>query len=89
MTPDEVRRLAEPVLAQIRDAERTNGYWMSVLMEAQRDPRTLDDARTVAEYYRGLDPEWLSELARAHLDPAKASVLVVTPEGEGSPDGEG
>jgi zinc protease len=86
VSAEEVKRLAEPVLAQIRDAQRTNGFWARALSEAQGRPATLDDARTVETFYRTLDPVRLSALAKESLDPDKASLLVVRPAEADAPE---
>ena len=80
VTAEEVSRLSEPILNQIRDGMRTNGYWLNVLSEAQSDPSTLASYRTVLDYYSNIDPEQISALAKKYLDPAKASTLVVKPK---------
>jgi zinc protease len=85
VTADELARLAEPILAQIRDAQRTNGYWARGLAEAQSRPATLDDVRSLEGFYRALDPARLSALAKESLDAEKASLLLVTPAGAAAP----
>ncbi|RMH00873.1 MAG: insulinase family protein [Planctomycetota bacterium] len=80
VTSEEVDRLRGPVLNQIRDARRTNGYWLSALEDAQRDPDSLDDIRTVTSFYEQLDAATLSELAAKYLGRDRADVLVVDPE---------
>jgi zinc protease len=77
---EEVKRLAEPKLKEVRDSERRNGYWSAVLSEAQSRPESLDDARTREAFYRDLKPERISELAKSYLDPEKASILIVNPK---------
>ncbi|MEM7305834.1 MAG: insulinase family protein [Planctomycetota bacterium] len=84
VTQEEVERLMEPRLASLRDALRTNGYWVTILADAQRRPETLDNARSAEAFYRSLDAEAMSRLAAENLDRAQASVLVVTPEKAGA-----
>jgi len=79
VTPEEVHRLAEPLLAALRDARRTNEYWIDVLDECQRTPSILVELRDVVEFYEHLDARALSELAASCLDPERSSVLVVRP----------
>ena len=79
VTQEEVTRLAEPLLNMLRDARRTNVYWVDVLDECQRTPTILEELRDVVEFYETLDAEALSEVAASCLDPERASVLVVTP----------
>ena len=76
---EEVKRLAEPKLKEVRDTQRRNGYWTSVLAEAQSRPESLDDARTLEAFYRDIKVERINELAKSYLDPESASILIVNP----------
>ncbi|MHC4379606.1 MAG: M16 family metallopeptidase [Planctomycetota bacterium] len=80
VTEEEVQRLSEPILKQLRDAQRTNGYWMTALDESQKRPASLDDMRTLLGFYENLSVNQLSALAGQYLKPEAASVLVVLPE---------
>mgnify|MGYP002628784881 CR=1 FL=1 len=82
VTAEEVARLSEPILNQLRDAQRSNSYWLSLLGEAQSRPASLDSARTVMYSYENLSAVDLSALAAEYLKPERASVLVVLPEVE-------
>jgi zinc protease len=82
VTEEEVLRLSEPILNQLRDAQRTNGFWLTLLDEAQSRPASLVSARTVLPFYENLSPADLSALAAEYLQPERASVLVVLPEEE-------
>lgn len=79
VTEEEVARLREPILKQRRDAKRTNGFWLSVLAEAQREPGRLDDVRSGDAFYESFTAAELTPLAAEHLQRARASVLVVNP----------
>lgn len=83
---EEVERLAQPILKQLRDAKRTNGFWLNSLADAQTNPKTLEDMRTIDTFYENLVLEDLSSLAAEYLRPERASILVVLPE---SAEGEG
>ncbi len=78
---DEVKRLREPYAARLRDARRQNGFWVQALDEAHRRPASLDELRRVEEELASITAEEISALAAEYLDPARASVLVVAPEG--------
>ena len=80
VSQQEIDRLVAPVLKQLRDARRTNGYWISVLDEAQTAPASLEAARTVLEAYEKLDRAFLNELAARYLPAARGSVLLVLPQ---------
>lgn len=79
VTQEEVDRLAEPILAKLRDSQRKNGYWTAILARAS-DPQELEDARTVEEFYRNLSIEDLSALLAEYLVPERVSILTVVPE---------
>jgi len=80
VTEEEVARLKEPLLKQRRDGKRQNSFWLGVLVEATRKPHQLDDFRSADAFYEGHTAADLTPLARRHLAPEKASILVVNPE---------
>ncbi len=80
VTQEETDRLREPILNQIRDARRTNGYWLSAIEDAHRDPGSIEDIRTVVGFYQGVDADTLSKMAAEFFGKARANVLVVDPE---------
>jgi zinc protease len=79
VTEEEVSRLSEPLLNQIRDQMRTNGFWLGALEQAQSDPESLADVRSLEAFYGSIDPVALTALAKEYLQPERASVLVVLP----------
>jgi zinc protease len=79
ITQDEVDRLSEPLLNQVRDAMRTNGFWLSNINDAQSNAEGLHSLRTIEEFYANISVEDLSALAAEYLQASKASYLVVTP----------
>lgn len=79
VTAEEVDRLSGPLLNQLRDAQRSNGYWLSTLDQAQGRPASLDELRALVSFYENLSVEDLSVLAAEYLQPDRASVLVVLP----------
>ncbi|MFT7516294.1 MAG: zinc protease [Myxococcota bacterium] len=80
VTQDEVDRLSEPLLNQVRDAMRTNGFWLNSIDDAQSNSEGLHSLRTIEEFYSSISVEDLSALAAEYLQPEKASYLVVTPK---------
>lgn len=80
VTAEEVERLTAPVISQVRDLRRTNDYWLRELGQAQSDPATLDNPRTVIDFYLELGPERITELAQRFLGAEAGSLLVVMPE---------
>ena len=83
VTAEEADRLREPILNQLRDSKRRNGYWMGVLSEAQRRPASLDEERSLDAFYEGYASEDISPLAAQYLRRERASILVVNPEASG------
>jgi len=80
VTAEEITRLTAPVISQVRDQRRTNDYWLRELAQAQSEPATLDNPRTVIDFYQHLGPERITELAARYLAAEAASLLVVMPE---------
>lgn len=85
-TKDEVERLREPVLAKIRDAQRSNGFWLGALGRAQAEPATLDETRSLLKTYESITAERITKIAAERLKPELASVLIVHPSAAGDDD---
>ena len=68
VTQEELDRLREPVLAQLRDAVRRNGYWATCIAESQTRPESLDDVRSIVAHYKELKAEDLTALAKQYLE---------------------
>jgi zinc protease len=79
ISQDEVNRLSEPLLNQVRDAMRTNSFWLNSINDAQSNPEGLHSLRTIEEFYANISVDDLTALAAEYLQPEKASYLVVTP----------
>lgn len=78
-TQEEVDRLREPLLAQLRDTLRTNGHWIRTLDNCQLRPVVLDEARQLMPHYQGLKAETMNDLAKQYLKKDRASILIVNP----------
>ena len=77
---EEVDRLREPVLKNLRDARRQNGWWLGILSESQRRPEVLDEVRSQTAFFESIGPEPLTELARTYLARERASSVIVNPQ---------
>ncbi len=91
VTQEEVDRLREPVLKNLRDARRQNGWWLGVLSESQRRPETLEEVAMQTDFFRTIGAEPLSELAKTYLVREKSSTVIVDPreqEQAGAEDSE-
>jgi zinc protease len=81
VTPDELERAKRPLLTSVREAVRTNSYWLgSVLAECQEYPQRLDWARTILTDYPAMTKADMDALAKAYLAPGKAFQVIVVPK---------
>ena len=80
---EKLDRLREPMLSSRRDSKRTNGYWMSVLDGAQKDPKLLDSVRSADGFLENVGPQDLNFLATEYLTQKRASIRIVQPEWRG------
>ncbi len=79
-TQEEVDRLRQPILAQLRDAQRSNGFWLNNLDESQSRPETLEDLRDLIPFYESITAQDLNPLAREYLQKDRASSAIVSPQ---------
>lgn len=80
VTPDELERAKRPLLTSVREAVRTNPYWLgAVLAECQEYPQRLDWARTISTDYPAMTKADVDALARAYLNPGRAFQVIVSP----------
>ncbi|WP_404423508.1 M16 family metallopeptidase [Nibricoccus sp. IMCC34717] len=82
VTDDDVERAKQPVLTSIRDAGRTNPYWIyNVLGASQEFPERLEWRRTIESGHAAITAAEIHALAKQYLPPAKAHRIVSrTPE---------
>ena len=81
ITEDEFQRALQPRLAQARQAEQSNEYWLyGVMFGAEQFPAVLDHARTLMADIEGQTLAGVQALATAYLDPAKALPVLVVPQ---------
>lgn len=80
VTADELTRAKNPMLAEIQESERTNEYWLEVVLDrAQEEPWRLDWARTRRSDYAGITAAEVDALGARYLDPARAFRFIVLP----------
>jgi zinc protease len=80
VTSEELERAKKPELTSIRDAARTNPYWLrTVLASCQEFPERLDWARSRATDVEAITTEDLSLLANTYLAPELAYQVKVSP----------
>jgi zinc protease len=80
VTEEEVDRLREPILTQIRQSQRQNEFWMSAFGQVHSRPSDLDDIRALMEHYESITAKELSDLAKLYLPKERASILTVHPK---------
>ncbi|KJS32635.1 MAG: hypothetical protein VR64_05800 [Desulfatitalea sp. BRH_c12] len=80
ISADQLRRVLDPTLVQIKDLRQSNMYWLnSVLAGASRHPEQLAWARTMESDYRAISVQEINTLAKQYLDNQKAATIVVVP----------
>lgn len=80
-TADELARAKQPLLTQLRESSRTNGYWMNaVVSRAQERPQQLDWCRTRYTDFESITTAELDALAKEYLKPERASRVIVVPQ---------
>ena len=87
VTQDELDRTKNPAMTAVKDTERRNEYWMTVLGRAQERPETLDWARTRHDDFQSISISDLNALAKLYFAPERASKVVIRPytESTGGP----
>jgi zinc protease len=89
VTEEELGRVREPQLASMRDALRTNGFWMQNLSGLHTNPNVLDDLRTMVSFAKEIKAEDLNPLAAKYLKRDRATVGIASPKKKAveAPDG--
>ncbi|MBA3849242.1 MAG: peptidase M16 [Opitutus sp.] len=81
VTEEELVRAKQPVLTSVKQAQRTNPYWLaSVLGAAQEQPQRLDWARTMLSGNEAITAAELGALAKKYLRPDKVHEFISLPE---------
>jgi zinc protease len=80
VTQDELDRAKNPALTSIRETERTNKYWLTVLGRSQERPEVLDWARSRREDFTAISTIDITALAKTYLLPANASRITIRPD---------
>lgn len=75
---DELQRIVAPILTSIKDLQRTNRYWLDmVLALSSRHPVQLKWPLTIHRDYASIRPEEINRLAAEYLKRKKSATLVV------------
>lgn len=78
---DVIERARRPNVDSLKTSERSNGYWIAVLADAQSNPRRFALMRTRISDMEAVTKAEVVAAARATFDNAKAVRIVVTPKG--------
>ena len=80
-TADELERALNPVISQLEQVERDNGYWLSTVMSrSQAEPQRLEWAVQRNDDYKSITLEEVNQLAAEYLKPANAIQVELKPE---------
>ena len=81
ITQDELERAKKPNIVQIEEMRRTNGYWLSSVMEASQEyPQRLEWARHFVEDYKAITLEEVNAMAKEFLRNNKQVSVLVKPK---------
>ncbi|MBX7526247.1 M16 family metallopeptidase [Qipengyuania vesicularis] len=69
---DLLDRARKPLLEQIIQQRKNNGYWLGVADAAQLEADRLERVRSIEARYKGVTVEMLQAAAQRYLDPAQA-----------------
>ncbi|MBI3820649.1 MAG: insulinase family protein [Planctomycetes bacterium] len=78
-TDDELTRAKEPILAQIRDAQRNNGFWMQNLSMIYTNPNAIADIKTISTFPENVKIADLTPLAKQYLTRDRATIFISKP----------
>ncbi|MGJ8726481.1 MAG: M16 family metallopeptidase [Roseibacillus sp.] len=80
-TADELERAINPVISQLEQVERDNGYWLGTVMSrSQSEPKRLEWAIQRNDDYKSITLDEVNQLAAEYLQPANAIQVELKPE---------
>lgn len=80
-TADELERALNPVISQLEQIERDNGYWLSTVMSrSQEEPQRLEWAKQRNDDYKSITLEEVNQLAAEYLQTTNAIQVEIKPE---------
>ncbi|HZG07966.1 MAG TPA: insulinase family protein [Allosphingosinicella sp.] len=75
---DEFERAINPVLSGLERRLKTNGYWISAMENWSREPRLIEQTRTLVSDYQGMTAAEVSQAVARHVrDEGDWSILVL------------
>ena len=80
-TEDELERALNPVLSQVEQVERDNGYWLNTVMSrSQSEPHRVHWAITRNDDYKAITLKEINQLAATYLKAERAVQIKLLPE---------
>ncbi|WP_230278864.1 pitrilysin family protein [Croceicoccus sp. Ery15] len=86
---EEIARVTEPLRSYIERVSSGNGFWLSELGGASRDPRRIDQIRTIIRDYSQVTPEEMQALAHRYLTGNAMRIEIVPGASARAGDGSG
>lgn len=86
---EEIARVTEPLRSYIERVSSGNGFWLSELGGASRDPRRIDQIRSIVRDYSQVTPEEMQQLAQRYLTGETMRVEIVPGASARAGDGSG
>jgi zinc protease len=80
VTADELARAKTPAMTRLREATRSNGYWLHILACLQEQPQRADWTRTRIAAFEAITVQDLNAVAAEYLEPERAFELVSLPQ---------
>lgn len=85
ISDDELLRARAPLVETLRRSQADNGYWVSQLADAGRNPETFDQIRSNVSDLESTTPADIQRLARQYLTADKAWRLTITSDNPPAP----
>ncbi len=80
-TADELERALNPIISQLEQAERDNGYWLNVVMaRSQAEPFRIQWAKERNDDYKAINLKEINALAAEYLKSEQAIQVEMKPE---------
>ena len=76
---DELDRALKPILSEIRESLRSNGFWLGVVAGSQQNPIQLTRVRNLEQDFASITPKEVSRFARNYLRAKPAQTVLIVP----------
>jgi zinc protease len=79
ISEDMIVRARTPLVSSLEASQRTNGYWLSALIDYQIESRSLAEQVSIVSDYQSISKAEMVEIARAYLTEARRVEVRVVP----------